>query len=91
MENALDVTELTLNAAKCEFRKPSMKFLDLMISNKGINVDLLKTDAIRKFSPPNDIRALQRFMGSVNHIGKFIPQLSLVNETLWELLKNNRE
>ena len=37
---------LTLNAEKCEFSKSSIKFLSLMINEKGVSPDPDKTQAI---------------------------------------------
>jgi hypothetical protein len=49
-------------------------------------VDPEKTSAIAKFPQPSNITELQRFMGIVNHLGKFIPHLATINEPLRQLL-----
>lgn len=79
---------ITLNE-KCEFSKTSIKFLAHIIDRSGIQVDLQKTHAIAEFPNPSGITELQRFMGTVNHQGKFIPRLSEINEPLRYLLRKD--
>ena len=79
---------LTLNE-KCEFSKPSIRFLAHIIDGYGIHVDPQKTTAIAQFPDPSDITELQRFMGMVNHLGKFIPRLADLSEPLCQLLRKD--
>ena len=44
--------ELTLNAAKCEFSKASVKFLGHCVSKGGVRADPDKTAAICRMEPP---------------------------------------
>ena len=76
---------VTLNE-KCEFSKISIKFLGHIIDAKGIHVDLDMVKAIRKFPAPTSITELQRFMGMVNQLVKFIPSLADSNTPLRHLL-----
>ncbi len=76
---------LTLND-KCEFNKESIKFLAHLIDGQGIHVDPDKTKAIAKFPTPQNVTELQRFLGMVNHVGKFVPRLADLNEPLRQLL-----
>ena len=77
---------LTLNEKKCEFGKESIKFLAHVIHRQGIHVDPDKSIAIAEFPTPRNITELQRFLGMVNHVGKFIPSLADLNEPLRQLL-----
>lgn len=77
---------MTLNEKKCEFGKQSIKFLALVIDGQGIHVDPDKTIAIAQFPSPRNVTELQRFLGMVNHVGKFIPRLAEINEPLRQLL-----
>ena len=76
---------VTLNE-KCKFSKTSIKFLGHIIDAKGIHVDPDKVKAIRKFPAPTNITELQRFMGMVNQLAKFIPSLADGNAPLRHLL-----
>ena len=78
---------LKLNKNKCQFRKNSIVFLGHIIFSEGIRVDPSKTDAITKMSVPQSLAELQRFLGMVNYLGKFIPNLAEVTGPLRALLK----
>ena len=60
--------------------------LGSIIDEQGIHPDPMKTKAISEFPPPQNVKRLQRFMGMVNHLGKFIPQLADISEPLRHLL-----
>ena len=69
----IESAELTLNAAKCELSKTSVKFLGHCISKEGVRADPDKTAAICRMEPPHSVAGLRRFMGMVNQMGKFFP------------------
>ena len=80
---------LRLNKNKCQFCKNSIVFLGHIISSEGIRVDPSKTDAITKMSVPQSLTELQRFLGMVNYLSKFIPNLAEVTAPLRVLLKKD--
>ena len=80
---------LRLNKNKCQFCKNSIVFLGHIISSEGIRVDPSKTDAITKMSVPQSLTELQRFLGMVNYLSKFIPNLTEVTAPLRVLLKKD--
>ena len=53
-------------------RKESVIFLGHIISSEGIKIDPSKTKAITKMPLPMSVNELQRFLGMVNYLGKFI-------------------
>ena len=67
---------LKLNKTKCQMRKQSIVFLVHLISPEGIKIDPSKTEAITKMLLPRSVNELQRFLGMVNYLGKFIPNLA---------------
>ena len=77
---------VTLND-KCEFSKSSVRFLGHIINGSGITVDPSKVEAIKKFPQPQNITELQRFLGMVNQMAKFTPNLATATEPLRALLK----
>ena len=60
-----------------------------IISSEGIKSDPSKTEAITKMPLPRSVNELQRFLGMVNSLGKFIPNLSEYTTPLRNLLKND--
>ena len=84
----LQTAGLTRNN-KCEFSKTSIKFLGQIIDASGIHADSNKTAAIAHFPAPTNVAELQRFMGMVNQMGKFIPRLAEINKPLRQLQFKN--
>ena len=80
---------LKLNKNKCQFCKNSIVFLGHIISSEGIKVDPSKTDAITKMSVPQSLTELQRFLGMLNYLAKFIPNFAEVTAPLRVLLKKD--
>ena len=79
---------LTLND-KCEFSRSSIRFLAHIIDSSGLHADPQKTTAVTQFPVPSDIAGIQRFMGMVNHLGKFIPHLADLSDPLRQLLRKD--
>ena len=81
---------VTLNAEKCELSKPSVKFLGHCRDKDGISADPEKTAAICQMAPPRSVSDLRRFMGMVNQMGKFSPNIAEIGKPLRELLSTKR-
>ena len=79
----------TINPEKCEFGKTSLKFLSHIINQEGIRADPDKTAAIQGMKPHTAVPELRRFMGMVNQLGKFTPNLAQLTQPLKELLSKN--
>ena len=85
----LDPKNLRINLAKCHFAKDKIKWLGHIITQTGITPLSNKTDAIGKLSATYNLKELRSFMGSVHHLGKFIPNLLQLCYPLRPLLKKN--
>ena len=81
---------VTLNPDKCEFSKSSIKFLGHCIDQQGIRVDPEKTAALCRMEPPKTVSDLRRFMGMVNQMGKFSPNIAQMSKPLRDLLSIKR-
>lgn len=77
---------VTLNMAKCEFGREEVKFLGHIISAEGVKPDPEKTKAVQDMREPTNISELRSFLGMVNQLGKFIPNLSEKDKPLRALL-----
>ena len=85
----LDQENLRINLAKCHFAKDKIEWIGHSITQTGITPLSNKTEAIEKLSLPTNLKKLQSFMGSVHHLGKFIPNLPQLFYPLGPLLKKN--
>ena len=82
---------LKLNKSKCVFSSSRITFLGHVVSSEGLQVDLKKCTAITEMPIPSTKTELQRFLGMINYIGIFIPNLSDVTAPLHLLLGNDTE
>lgn len=80
-----------LNKEKCQFDKQSIKFLGHIVTAKGLKPDPDKIDAINRLKTPTDKKALQRLLGMVTYLSKFISNLSEITKPLRQLLVKNVE
>ncbi len=78
---------LKLNPRKCVFGSTSLTFLGHTMSPEGVKPDQSKVVAIIQMPLPKSKADLQRFMGMVNYLGKFIQNLSQITAPLRQLLK----
>ena len=77
---------LTLNPQKCKFRVSEVTYVGHTLTNEGAKPDPEKTRAIEELAPPNDVQGLQRFLGMINYLSKFIPNYSELTAPLRSLL-----
>ena len=84
----LDQENLRINLAKCPFAKDKIEWLGNSITQTGITPLSNKTDAIEKMSSPTNLKKLRSFMGSVHHLGTFIPNLLQLCYPLRPIPKN---
>lgn len=82
---------LTLNKEKCEFHVSKIKFLGHMLSARGVEVDPEKVEAISKLREPDNKTELQRILGMVTYLAKFIPNLSQITQPMRKLLEKDAE
>ena len=86
----LEEANVTLNGAKCEFNKPSVKFLGHIVDRNGIRPDPAKTTSITKMATPTSVADVRRFMGLVNQLGKFSSRIAEISEPIRALLRKDR-
>ena len=86
----LSASGITLNSEKCEFSKNRLTFLGHVIDSKGISPDPSKTAAITNMDPPKSVTELRRFLGMINQLGKFTPNIAELSHPLRELLSVKR-
>ena len=77
---------ITLNRDKCVFGQEKLQFLGHVVDRNGISADPSKVTAIAKMRSPENISELRRFLGMVNQLGKFTPNLATITQPLRELL-----
>ena len=67
---------LKMNPLKCAFGVSAGKFLGFIIHEKGIEIDPKRIEAMKKVQAFACKKDLQKFLGKVNYLRRFISNLS---------------
>ena len=78
---------LTLNGEKCEFRLPRLTFFGHEVTKSGVNCSEEKVAAIQDATAPKNASEARSFMGLVQYVSRFIPNLSSVAEPIQKLIR----
>ena len=85
--NVCQKERLVLNSKKLELRRERVTFFGAEYSAQGMHPDPKKVQGIMEMTVPKDKQQLQSFLGMVNYMGTFIPNLSHHTEPLRAMLK----
>ena len=78
---------IVLNQKKCKFFREEIEVLGNIVSKNQVKPDKNKTEAIRSFKRPVNIRELRSFLGLLNYCRGFIPELAERSRILNDMLK----
>lgn len=79
--------DVKFNKNKVQYKSDQVKYCGYIISKDSIRIDPKFVRAITETEYPNDKKALQRYLGFVKYLTKFIPNLSQITAPLRELIK----
>ena len=82
-------TNLVLNWEKCHFMVNEGIVLGHKVSERGIEVDKAKVDAIEKMPCPKDIKGIRSFLGHVGFYRRFIKDFSKISRPRTNLLQKD--
>lgn len=82
---------IKFNREKCHIAVRTLSFLGHTFDKDGIKINSEKVEAIKKMSVPKDKKMLQRFLGMVTYVSKFIPNLSDLTLPLRMLVKKDAQ
>ena len=89
--NKAKAVGMWFNPNKCQFRKMQVKVFELILSRQGVSPEPAKIEALRKLPEPRDDKLLQSFLGIVNYLSRFDPNIARLIHNLRELLKKGSE
>ena len=69
-------TGIKLNKSKLQLPLDKIVFMGHLISKDGLKSDPDKVKAITNMKPPTSLQELRRYLGMVNYLAKFLPNLS---------------
>ena len=78
---------MRFNPSKCQFKLQQVKFFGLILTRDGIVPDPSKIMALKNLPEPKDEKLLQSFLGMVNYLSSFDPNVANLTHNLSDLLK----
>lgn len=82
---------LYLVATKCDFYSTQMDCLGHLIDEHGIHADSDKMSKVRNWPTPKTYNEVQRFLGLVQYLSSFMPDVSMYSSVLSGMVRNGRE
>jgi hypothetical protein len=82
---------ISLNPKKSNFGMQEGKLLGHIISKEGIKIDPNRVDAILKIGTPRRKKEVQSFLGRVNFLRRFIPNLAEIIKYITNMLRKGSE
>ena len=86
----LQANNLTLNKDKCKFLQSKLTFMGHTLSDKGVEPDIRKIEAIHNAKVPTNAKEVRSFLGLVTFCAKFINNFSTILEPLRTLTRKNQ-
>ena len=80
---------LTLNPEKCKFGMEKLIFMGHVLSKNGIEPTDEKVKAVNEAKRPENVSEVRSFLGLVNYCGRYINNLSTIEEPLRRLTRKN--
>ncbi|XP_030849528.1 uncharacterized protein K02A2.6-like [Strongylocentrotus purpuratus] len=77
--------DIKLNSSKLEYKCKEVQFIGHRLTKEGVRPDPSKVAALVDMPQPVDIPGIQRFVGMVQYLAKFLPSLSGLSEPLRRL------
>jgi len=77
---------LKIKPSKCEFFKTKTTYLGHVVSADGISADPEKTEAVRNWPTPTNVKEVRKFLGFVGYYRRFIKGFSNIARPLNDLL-----
>lgn len=82
-------SNLKLSLKKCKVKREEVQYIGHVLSKDGIKPDPEKVRAVESMNAPSNVKELRTFLGFIQYLAKFIPNLSEVSAPLRELLVKN--
>ena len=80
---------IKFNADKLQFCVNQAKYLGLLFDKDGVRIDEDRIRSIKELKQPNNIKELQSFLGMLNYLRSFIPNLAELTTSMRLLLRKN--
>lgn len=85
----MQIHNLHISAEKCTFASTSVDYLGYHIDGEISTPQEKHIDVINRFPTPKTKRQLQSFLGTINWVREYIPNVSSITQPLTRLLQKN--
>ena len=75
---------LKFNSRKCRIRQDDVLYVDHVLSKEGLKADSEKICAVQEMQPPQDTKELKSFLGFIQYLAKFMPNMASESAPLCE-------
>ena len=82
---------IKLNKDKFDYKCEEVRFIGHTLTRHGLRPDTRKVEAIQKMPEPTDLNGVQRFLGMIKYLAKFLPDLSNDTEPIRRLTHKDTE
>jgi RNase H-like domain found in reverse transcriptase len=83
--------DLYFKAKKCEFRKPKIEYLGLVVEEGKLAMDPAKLKGILDWPAPKTVKEVRSFIGFENFYRRFVKGFSHLAHPLHDLLKKDKK
>ena len=81
---------LQVNIDKCEFNTTRVKYLGMIVTTSGLEMNTKKVEAIQKWEAPLSVKDVQAFLSFANFYCRFIPEFLKKVKPLNKLTKGTQ-
>lgn len=82
---------IKLNKDKLHLHQTEVTYMGHVLSAQGLKPDPAKVQAITEMTSPADVQGVQRLLGMINYLARFLPNLADVIEPLRQLTHQDVE
>ena len=80
---------LKFNAKKCKIKQEEVPYVGNVLRKDGLKPDPEKIRVVKEMKPPENAKELKTFLGFIQYLGKFTPNMATERAPLRELLEKN--
>ena len=77
---------LKFNTEKCKIKQGHVPFVRHILSKEGLKPDPEKIRAVKEMKPPENDKELKTFLGFIQYLGKFMPNMATENTTIKRII-----
>ena len=89
--NRAKEVNLKFNKEKIKFKLQEVRYMGHLLTENGVRADPAKIEAILDMPRPEDAKAVQRLLGCVNYLSRYLPKLAEVSAPLRRLTEKDAE